>query len=89
MVLQLFASKNEGSRVCCHLDSRGRSATLIQDSLLPVWECDGTRMKNPDYNGICLTLSGKDGSKQNVPFTFAYVHNEIIDNFACFLVNVK
>ncbi|KAG1693221.1 hypothetical protein DVH05_023686 [Phytophthora capsici] len=84
--LREFARKNPGSRVCCQLDSEGR-AVNVQDAFLPVWECDGTHMKDPSYNGICLTIIGKDGNKQNVPIAVAYVHKETIDNFAWFFGN--
>lgn len=59
----------------------------IQDDLLPVWECDGTHMMHPYYNGDCLTLVGKDGTKRIVPVDVAYVHKETIDNFVWFFAN--
>ncbi|EGZ30173.1 hypothetical protein PHYSODRAFT_448534, partial [Phytophthora sojae] len=79
--LQEFAKANAGSHVCCQLDDKGRffraflsigSVVSIQDALLPVWECDGTHMKGPMYNGI---------------FAVAYVHKETVGNFAWFLAN--
>ncbi|KAF1784817.1 hypothetical protein GQ600_24034 [Phytophthora cactorum] len=48
--LKEFSNKNSSSRICCQLDSRGRffrafraigTVVTVQDSLLPVWECDG------------------------------------------------
>ncbi|GMF58889.1 unnamed protein product [Phytophthora fragariaefolia] len=91
-----FARRNPGSRVCCQLDSKGRfyraflsigSVVWAQDAFLPVWECDGTHMKDPLYNGICLSIIGKDGNKQNVPVAVAYIHKETVDNFAWFFCN--
>ncbi|EEY65083.1 uncharacterized protein PITG_16551 [Phytophthora infestans T30-4] len=63
------------------------SAVNVQDAFLPAWECDGTHMKDPSYNGICLTIIGIDGNKQNVHITVAYVHKETVDNFAWFFGN--
>ncbi|GMF10172.1 unnamed protein product [Phytophthora lilii] len=57
--------------------------------MLPVWEVDGTHMKPPAYNGVCLILLGKDGDKRNIPVAVAYVHKETIDNFAWFFTNCK
>ncbi|KAF1787895.1 hypothetical protein GQ600_22274 [Phytophthora cactorum] len=88
--MKLFASRNDGSRVCCQLDSAGRfyrsflsigSLMQQQHIFLPVWKCDGTHMKDPDYNGICITLVGKDGDKHVISVAVAYVHKETTDNF--------
>ncbi|GMF42765.1 unnamed protein product [Phytophthora lilii] len=96
--LTAFATINPGSRVCLQLDSNGRFYRLflslggivsVQDAMLPVWEVDGTHMKPPAYNGVCLTLLGKDGDKRNIPVAVAYVHKETIDNFAWFFTNCK
>ncbi|KUF88342.1 Actin-1 [Phytophthora nicotianae] len=94
--LDAFAKENPGSRVCCQLDHAGRffraflsigSIVNVQNSLLPVWECDGTHMKHSRYNGICLTLIGKDGNKRIVPVAVAYVHKETVGNFVWFFAN--
>ncbi|GMF64017.1 unnamed protein product [Phytophthora fragariaefolia] len=80
-----FARRNPGSRVCCQLDSKGRfyrpflsigSVVRAQDAFLPVWKCDGAHMKDPLYNGICLSIIGKDGNKPNGPVAVAYIHKE-------------
>lgn len=44
-------------------------------------------MKNPEYNGVCLSLIGKDGNRKNVPATIVFVHNETKDNFAWFFAS--
>ncbi|KUF92371.1 hypothetical protein AM588_10008974 [Phytophthora nicotianae] len=94
--MELFAQQNAGSRVCCQLDDAGRffraflsigSVVRAQESLLPVWECDGTHMKTEHYNGITLTLLGKDGNKRIVPVAIGYVHKETTDNYVWFFAN--
>ncbi|EEY58480.1 uncharacterized protein PITG_01149 [Phytophthora infestans T30-4] len=45
-------------------------------------------MKDPLYNGICLTIIGKDGNKPNIPIAVAYIHKETVDNFACFFLQL-
>ncbi|EEY56957.1 uncharacterized protein PITG_10504 [Phytophthora infestans T30-4] len=61
VVKTMICREKPGLRVCCQLDSEGRfyraflsigSAVNVQDAFLPVWECDGTHMKDPSYNGI-------------------------------------
>lgn len=63
------------------------SLVRAQDSLLPVFECDGTHMKHNQYNGICLSLLGKDGNEKNIPLAIAFVHKETRDNFVWFFAN--
>ena len=87
---------NKDSRVCCQLDSVGRfyraflsvgPLVVLQDMLIPVFECDGTHMKCPYYNGVCLLLLGKDGDKRNVPLAVGFVSKETCDNFSWFFAN--
>jgi len=44
-------------------------------------------MQLPDYNGICVTLIGRDGDRRNVPVAVGFIHKETGDNFAWFLAH--
>lgn len=44
-------------------------------------------MKNPQYNGVCLTMVGRDGNLKNVPVAVAFVPKETQDNFSWFFAN--
>lgn len=94
--LKKFAVLNSGSRVCCQMDNKCRfyqgfiaigSVISRLNNLLPVYEIDGTHMKHPQYNGVCLTLIGKDGNKGNVLIAAGFVPKETKWNFAWFLSN--
>ncbi|KAF1776428.1 hypothetical protein GQ600_14858 [Phytophthora cactorum] len=91
--MQRFAGGNRLSRVLS-VDTCGRfyccflSLGMViekQRLLLPVYEVDGTHMKNTEYNGICVLLIGHGGNKENVLLAIGLIHRETTDNFAwCF-----
>lgn len=78
--------------MCCQIDNKGRFLGFVairaivsrQENLQPVYEIDGTHMKHPRYNGVCLTLIGKDGNKGNVLVAADFVPKETEWNFAFF-----
>ncbi|KAE9265441.1 hypothetical protein PR003_g32456, partial [Phytophthora rubi] len=101
--LRSFARENPGSTVSCQLDRRGRfyraflsfgSLIAGQDNWVPLLECDGTHMKNAQYNGVCLLVIGKDGDWGNIPVAVAFVHKETAENFewffaSCIMAGIK
>jgi hypothetical protein len=75
---QEITKYNPGTRICCQLDSEGRfyrlfmllpSSLTALEGCLPCLEVDGTFMKHPTYNGVCIMVVLKNG----VPIAFAMV----------------
>lgn len=94
--LEAFKRVNPKSRVCCQVDTKNlfyraflSIGTMVaqQSALLPVLSVDGCHMKTTRYNGVALTLVGRDGNGKNVPLAIAFVHKETIDNFNWFFAN--
>jgi hypothetical protein len=74
---------NPGSRICCQLDSEERffrmfmllqSSVVALNGCLPCIEVDGTFMKHPTYNGICIMVVSKTSDHKNVPIA-SFIRN--------------
>ena len=55
---------------------------------VPVFGFDGTHSRHGKYNGVILSLVGRDGNDQNITLATAFVHVENKDNIAWFLFTV-
>ncbi|KAE9004115.1 hypothetical protein PR001_g17800 [Phytophthora rubi] len=44
-------------------------------------------MKQPNYNGVCVLVIGKDGDWKNIPVAIAFIHKETAENFGWFFAN--
>jgi MULE transposase domain len=89
---------NPGSRICFQLDQDKRfyrlfillhSSLIALDGCLPVLEIDGTFMKHPSYNGVCVVIISKTGDKKNVPIALSFVPCESTDHFIWIFLNLK
>ncbi|KAF1775559.1 hypothetical protein GQ600_3829 [Phytophthora cactorum] len=56
------------------------SIVAVQENWVSVLECDGTHMKNPQYNGVCVLLVGKDGDWTNISIVIAFIHKQMAEN---------
>jgi MULE transposase domain len=59
------------------------------DSCLPCLEVDGTFIKHPSYNGVCILVISKNGDHKNVPIAITMVPSETTDNYIRLFLNMK
>ena len=82
-----------GTQIDLAVDQDGRflrvfvscgASVAVQGHLLPILGFDGTHCKSDKYNGVILTLIGRDGQGKNFPLAFALVPVESEDHVMWF-----